>query len=146
MTVTLLSVYVSLVVSDVMSPVLEKFFQGQSTIGSFFIQANLSPFALKTAVFVGVIVLITTRAGVVGLRSRGMLSPFEVGAYSFLNSALILSTVLLFSPEETRKNLVASSKLAGRLMEYSTWWIILPVVLLIVMGIRRHRPYHDDDY
>lgn len=143
-TVTLLSVYVALVVTSVMSPLLEKFFIGDSTIGSFFIKANLSPFTLKTGVFCAVIMLLSTRAGVVGLRSRSFLSSFEVGAYAFLNSALILSTIILFAPAETRDHLVASSKLASRLMQYATWWVILPAVVMIVSGFQRNRN-HDDD-
>jgi hypothetical protein len=135
--ITMISAYAGIVITELLSPMIEKFFLGDAAVGSIFIKANVSPFTIQTAIFIGVIVLITTRGGMIG-RARGLLLPVEVMGYSVLNSALILSTILFFLPEDARNQLSADGKLTRLIIEHHTWWLILPVLALIVAGFRKN--------
>ena len=136
-TVTILASYVALVITQVLNPMIQGFFVGDKTIGSFFIRANVSPFTIQSVVFALVIVLLVTRSGIAGQRAKGLLSPIEVMIYSVLNSTLILSTILSFLPEEQKVSIAESSKLASKMVQYQTWWIVLPIIALIVIGFRK---------
>ncbi|PIP51301.1 hypothetical protein COY43_00955 [Candidatus Berkelbacteria bacterium CG_4_10_14_0_8_um_filter_35_9_33_8] len=136
-TVTILSSYVALVITQVLNPMIQGFFIGDKTIGSFFIRANISSFTIQSVVFALVIILLVTRSGIAGQRARGLLSPIEVMIYSILNSSLILSTILSFLPEEQKASIVASSKLASRMVQYHIWWLVLPAIAMIVIGFRK---------
>lgn len=138
--VTLVTVYVSLLTTQVLMPIFQQFFAGDKTLfNSVYLKANASPFAIQTAIFVILIVLLTVRSGLVGHRARGFLIPLEVLAYSALSSALVLSSILSFMPEESQATLAATSKFARFIIAHETWWLILPVALLIATGIRRGR-------
>ncbi|TSC91708.1 MAG: Uncharacterized protein CEN91_600 [Candidatus Berkelbacteria bacterium Licking1014_85] len=136
-TVTILSAYVGLVIAQALNPIVQGFFSGDKTIGSFFIRANASPFTVQVAIFLIVTVLMSTRAGIIGQRARGLLSPIEVLIYSFLNSALIISSIINFMPEDKKTALLASSKLASKIITYNIWWLILPVLALVIIGFRK---------
>lgn len=142
-TVTMLAAYAGLVIAQTLNPLVQGFFSGDKTVGSFFIRANASPFTVQAAIFAIVIVLLATRAGIVGQRSRGLLSPVEILVYSFLNSALIISSIINFMPDDKKQALLASSKLASKLISYHIWWVILPVVALVVIGFRKNSDRSD---
>lgn len=138
--VTLVTVYVALLTTQVIAPIFQQFFTGDKTLfNSVYLKANASPFAIQAALFVILIVLLTVRSGLTGHRARGFLIPIEVLIYSALNSALVLSSILSFMPEETKASLATSSKFAKFIIAHHTWWLIVPVVMLIVTGIRRGR-------
>lgn len=135
--VTMISAYAAMAITEILSPLAEKFFLGDANVGNVFIKANVSPFTVQTAIFVGVIVLLTVRGGLIGGKARGLLSPIEVLMYSALNSALVLSTILFFLADDARNQLAANSKFARFIIDYHTWWLILPVAALIVAGFRK---------
>ena len=135
--VTMISAYASMAITQILSPIAQKFFIGDSNIGNIFIKANLSPFTIQAGIFVGIIILITVRGGLVGTRAKGLLSPVEVLAYSALNSAMIMSAILFFLPEDMRNQLMVNSKFAKIIIGYHDWWLILPVVALIATGFKK---------
>ena len=135
---TLVSAYVALVITQLFTPYIQQFFTGDTTIGSIFIKANPTPFMIRSAVFTLIIILLTTRGGLAGMRGRGLLSPIEVGIYSALNSAIIISSILSFLDEGVRASLVSSSRLIQIIVQYHDLWLIAPVVILVTMGFRRH--------
>ena len=135
--VTMISAYASIAITEVLSPIAQKFFIGDSNVGNMFIKANLSPFTIQAGIFVGIIILITVRGGLVGAKGKGLLSPIEMLIFSILNSAVIMSTILFFLPEDMRNQLVANSKFAKIVIEYHDWWLILPIATLIVTGFRK---------
>lgn len=138
--VTLVTVYVSLVATQTLMPIALQFFAGDKTLfNSIYVRANASPFGIQAGIFVLLIVLLTVRSGLTGHRSRGILIPIEVLMYSVLNSGLILSTVLSFMSAEAQASLATSSKFARIIIAYHTWWLVLPVFMLIVTGIRAKR-------
>src|SRR3990167_91994 len=136
--VTLISVYVALVVVQVFAGNLQDFFAGEKTIlGQLFIKSSASPFTIKTLLFAAVIALVSAKSG---LSSKGesSISPLEIFGFSFLNAALIISSIFSFMPEGTQAAYSGSSRLASFIINYHVWWIILPVVLLIVTGWKRN--------
>jgi hypothetical protein len=137
--VTTVAIYVALVMVGILTEPISGFFAGENTINSFFVDSQVSPFYIQAGVFIGVIILIQTKSGLSGGREGGgLLSPFEVFSYSFLNTALITTSLISFLPEETRIAMIESSKMAGYLANHHTWWLILPVAALIVFGWNRN--------
>jgi len=140
--ITLISIYAALVVTQIVTPLALGFFQGDKTVGSIFVKANVSPFTIQTAIFGLIIILLSIRSGLVGRSGRGLLSPFEVALFSLLNSALILTTVLFFLPAEVRGSLADQSRFAKLLIQHHDIWTIAPVLSLIILGFRHNR-YED---
>lgn len=142
--VTLVTVYVSLVATQTLMPIALQFFAGDKTLfNSIYLRANASPFGIQAALFTILIVLLTVRSGLTGHRSRGILIPIEVLIYSGLNSALVLSSILSFMPAEAQASLATSSRFAKLIIAHHTWWLVLPVFMLILTGIRAKR---DQEY
>ena len=135
--ITLISVYVALVIVQVMAEPIQEFFAGEKTVlGQLFIKSSASPFTIKTILFAAIIALVSTKSG---LSSKGesSISPIEIFGFSFLNAALILSSVFYFMPEATRDGYAEMSRLANFIINYHTWWIVLPVILLIITGWKK---------
>jgi hypothetical protein len=135
---TLVSVYMAIVMTMLASPYVSQFFAGDTTVGSIFIKASPTPFIIKTAVFCIVTILLTTRGGLAGMRGKGLLSPLEVGLYSALTTAVVITTILSFLDEGIRANLLHDSRVAGLILQYHDLIIVLPVLVLIVLGFRHH--------
>jgi hypothetical protein len=134
---TLVSTYAAIIVTQVASPYVAQFFAGETTVGSVFIKANPTPFMIKSIIFALIIVLLTTRAGLAGSKVKGVLSPIEIMIYSILNSAMILSTILLFLDDGQRAVLISGSNLAQIVLKYNDLWLVSPIIILIIMGFRR---------
>lgn len=135
--ITLISVYVALVITQVLTLPIQEFFAGERTVlGQFFIKANVSAFTLQTILFAGVIALVSAKSGISGRDSGGLMSPIEVFGFSLLNTALIISSIFFFMPEAMRAGFDESSKIAHFLIQYHIWWIVLPIILLIFTGFR----------
>lgn len=134
----MVSSYVALVITQLATPYVQDFFSGNTTVGSIFIKASPTPFMIKTAIFALIIILLTTRAGLAGMRGHGLLSPIEVLIYSALTSVIITSTVISFLDEGVRATLVHDSRLASLIVQYHDLWLLAPVVILVTMGFRRH--------
>lgn len=135
---TMVSVYVALVISQIFGGTVYQFLQGDKTIfGSLFVRSSASPFTVQTLVFLAVIVLLTMRSGLAAARAKGILSPIELFGYSFLTAGLIVSSILSFMPAETRTAIVQQSHLIKRIVDLQIWWLILPVIGLVVTGSKR---------
>lgn len=136
---TLLSVYVALAVVQVWSDTVHQFFLGDKTIlNQIFIRYNTTPFTIQIGLFALVVILLTTRGGLITPPgSRGLMTPIELFIYSSLNTALILSSVFQFLPESSRTAFSETSKMARFIIQYHTWWVILPVIAIIVLSLRR---------
>lgn len=127
----------AIVVAQLASPYVAQFFAGQTTVGSIFIKANPTPFIIQTVIFLGVIVLLTTRANITGAKGKGVLSPFELAAYSILNSGIILSTILTYLDDGTRATILSQSHLVTMINQYHDLWLMIPIILMIVMGFHK---------
>lgn len=144
---TLMSVYAALVVSQLLVDPVGQFFQGDRTLfNQIWIRSNTSPFTIRLALFITIVVLLSAKGGIGGSRSRGVISHLEVLIYSALNTALIVSSIFSFLPEPTREAYATGSRLAGFLINRQEWWFLLPVGALIFFGFQ-HRPRrtYDDE-
>lgn len=139
--VTLVTIYVALVVTQLLTEPVSQFFVGEKTINSFFIDGNISPFTVQAVLFISTIILVSTKGGFSGDSSgSGLLSPIEVFSYSLFNTALIATTLVSYLPEASRVALLEQSKMASFLAQYHTYWLLLPIAALIVFGWNR-RPF-----
>ena len=133
----LLSVYVGLIMTQALSGTLQGFFEGSKTLNQFWVNLNASPFAIRSAIFIGTIVLLSAKSGISGGKTKGILSPIEIIIYSVLTTGLILSSLFNFMPVESRAAFVESSKFASIVINNYILWIVVPVLSLIVAGFFR---------
>lgn len=138
--VTLIAIYMALVLTDILFEPISQFFVGEKTLlGSFFIRSSASPFTIQAITFVVLIVLVTTKSGLSGgSDGAGLLSPIEIFVYSFLNVALITTTILAYIPDESRNNIIQASSIASFLISHGSWWLILPVLAMVFFGWNRY--------
>lgn len=135
---TTIAIYVALIVTQTLTiPILQFFSGDRAFLNQVFIKGINNAFAIQTIVFAIVITIVTTKSGLEGKGSSGILSPIELLAYSFLNAALIMSSIFFFMTEEIRQSFAATSKLANFIISHHTWWVVLPVMLLVALGIKR---------
>lgn len=135
---TLLSVYVALVVTQVFSGNVLSFFQGDKVLfNQVWVRSGSSPFTIRVVIFMLVIMLLSAKGGITGSRSKGIFSPIEIIGFSFLTTALILSSIFYFMPPESREAFMASSRMATFVIKYYPWWVVTPVVVLIGLGFFR---------
>jgi len=135
---TLVSAYIALVIVSVWSETLHKFFLGEKAVlNQLFVRSNASPFTIQVIMFAVIILLLSSKSGISGSKaSKSILSPLESIIYSFLTTALILSSIFYFLPAEARTAFAAQSKLAKLIIDYHNWWIMLPVLFLLFTGFR----------
>lgn len=134
--VTMIAIYVGLVVTAILASPVQQFFVGEKAIfNQLFIRSNANAFTIQAVIFAGIIALVTAKSG---LSARDCeMSPFALFGFSFLNACLILSSILFFMDVGQREHIMESSRIARLLVNYHTWWLLLPVALLIVTGWRK---------
>jgi len=134
---TLCSTYIGLVIATNFSEYLFQFFNGNKFIGNqIWIRSNASITTISIVVFLASIVFIAGAINSTNNRS-GDLSPLEVIVYSALNIALIISAIIGFLPDGSKQGLLEASRVARKLFELRTLWIILPPIALIILNIKR---------
>ncbi|MBI4032794.1 hypothetical protein HY374_03760 [Candidatus Berkelbacteria bacterium] len=137
--VTLVSIYVAIVLTQLLKDPIAGFFAGERTISSFFVASHVSPFTIQAGVFVVTLILISTKSGLSGGRDgSGLLSPLEIFTYSFLSTALVVTTLISYMPDASRAAMIESSKMAGYLVNHHTWWLLLPIAAILVFGWNRN--------
>lgn len=134
--VTLLAIYAGIVMANVLGAPMQDFFNGDKTVANqLFIRANASPFSIQSGVFLLTVILVSVRSGLgVGSSSRSRLSAFELGIFSFLNSALILAAVFSFMAPEAQQQFAENSRIARVVINKEVWWMIAPLIALIATG------------
>jgi hypothetical protein len=132
---TLVSVYIALIVTQAFSGNLYQFFQGDKTLfNQVWIKSNTNPLTIRVLLFGLVIVLLSAKSGISAQKTKGLLSPLEIIVYSTLTTGLILASLFYFLPPESRETFAATSKMARLLINNYTWWVIMPVVAMVVFG------------
>lgn len=135
---TTIAIYVALVITQTLAdPVLQFFAGDRAILHQIFIKGGNNAFAVKSTIFAIIIAIVTTKSGLEGKGSGGILSPLELVGFSFLNAALIMSSIFFFMDETTRNAFSESSRLANFIVSNHTWWVLLPIALLVVLGIRK---------
>lgn len=133
--VTLLAIYAGIVMANVLGAPLQAFFNGDKTVANqLFIRANTNPFTIQAGIFLLTTVLVSIRSGLGGRGSTSGLSAFELGLFSFLNSALILAAVFSFMPPESKQHFADTSRIARMIISKEVWWYIAPLIALVATG------------
>jgi len=133
--VTLLAIYAGIVMANVLGGPLQGFFTGDKTVANqIFIKANANPFSIQAGIFILTTVLLSVRSGLGGRSQSNALSTFELGLFSFLNSALILAAVFSFLPPETKQHFLDTSRIARVIINKEVWWYVAPLIALVATG------------
>lgn len=136
--VTILGAYVGLVIANQWGArVFDMVSHQSNVINTGWMQGNLSIFIVKVALFALVILIIAMKSGWLTGMSGGDGGVFGMAMpliYGILSAALIAASILDFLPEETRQQVIEKSSLAAPLVAYYSWWLILPVILIMVSG------------
>ncbi len=136
--VTLLSIYAGIVIAGVLGGPLGAFFHGDKTIANqLFIRANASPFSVQSGLFLLTTILMSVRSGLGGRNtsgSRGTLSAFELGLFSFLNSALVLAAVFSFMSPDAQATFAAHSRIGKLIIDHLSWWFVAPLIAVVATG------------
>lgn len=144
--VTLLSLYAGFVVANLLAEPIFKFFNGDiALLNKLWVESSVSPFYIKTFLFMAVVLLIGAKSGLVGRRSG--FSFFELAAYSFLNVCIGLSAIFSFMEPDKLKAYTDASKLAAAIVNHQNLWFIAPLIILLALGSTSHRSSrYADDY
>lgn len=142
--VTLFSLYAGLVLSNNLAYPIQKFFTGDTTLlNKMWVQSSASPFAIKLAIFIIVILVIGAKANTG--RGRTSLSNIELIGYSVLNVGLALSCIFSFMTPVDQATYVKLSQVASLIIHNQTLWLVGPLVLMLVFGSMR-RPASREEY
>ena len=134
---TLCATYIGIVIATNFSGYLFEVFNGNKFIADqIWIQSNAS---LSTVSIATLLVSSFLIAGAINSTKNkaGDVSPLEVFVYSALNIALLTAMIVGFLPEETRANVISSSKAASFLYGWRTAWVIVPPLALVILNFRR---------
>ncbi len=131
--VMLLALYAGTVIANTFAEPIHKFFNGDIAIlNKLWVESSVSPFTIKVALFIAAILVFTAKSGLSGRRSN--FSFFELGAFSFLNVCIGLSSIFSFMEPDKLTGYTNASKLASLIVQHHTLWYIAPVIILAIVG------------
>ncbi|MFH1088317.1 MAG: hypothetical protein V1719_00565 [Patescibacteria group bacterium] len=135
--VTILGAYVGLVIANQWGARVFSIVSEQSAVlDDSWIKGNLSVFIVKVILFAVVLLIVALRCGMIPQigNNGGILGMVMPLLYSIFSAALIAASILDFLPEETRNQVVEKSIIAAPLVVYYSWWLILPIGLMLMTG------------
>lgn len=139
---TLISTYIALAVATAWGDKVFEFFNGNSILfNQFWIRSNMSEFSIKALLFGLLIVLLTLKGDFsvsIG-KAEGMVSTVFVFIYSFLNTGLIVASIINFLPQTAKMTIINQSDIATLVMNYDIAWVVVPALLMIVGGFLTSR-------
>lgn len=140
---TLIASYIGFAVANEIGNALHEILTGTALLNeSIWIKSNVSIFAVKTFLFTLFVVLLTLKGefvGSPGVFSTGIKGTILTGLYSFLTSGLVISSLISFLPSPAQGSLIAQSNLAASVLQYRNWWLVLPLLVMITVGIWQGR-------
>jgi len=132
---SLVSVYIASVVTQIWGDKVAAFFMGQNFIGSFFVKANLEPFWIKIIVFFAIIIFFAVRSDLVVSMQKDSRSSLMLNlCYSLSYASLLVASILNLLPQPMLNNFILQSRLGNFVYQHMSWWVLLPVILIIVGG------------
>ncbi len=142
---TLLGVYAGLVVTQAVAGSIQQLFQGDSFLfNQVWIKANANPFSIRAVLFGLTIAIVATKANIASGKSKSMLlSPLEIIVYSIMTTGLIIASVFFFMPGDARTPYMLTSQIAKFIIQNYTWWIVSPILFMIVSGFIHKKESHE---
>jgi len=139
---TLISTYIALAVATAWGDKVFEFFNGNSILfNQFWIRSNMSEFSIKALLFGLLIVLLTLKGdfSVSIAKAEGMVSTVFVFIYSFLNTGLIVESIINFLPQTAKMAIINQSNIAALVMSYDIAWVVIPALLMVLGGFLTSR-------
>jgi len=134
---TLCSVYIGLVIASSFSETVFKFFNGDTTVANqIWVRSNASLSTISIVLFLLSVLFISGAINSTTNRSSDI-SAMEVIIYSGFTIALIISSILVFLPVETRNHYLELSKAAGYLYNWRTILVVGAPLMIIVLNFRK---------
>jgi len=132
--------YIGLVVGNIWGNAIYNLVGGTSaSIGEISLTAGNSPFMIKAIIFAFILILLIVKGDFLKkaiTHHTGIFSMFFAAIYSFLNAGLIITAFVSFLSDAQRTELLAQSDLVNTIIQYQTWWLVLPVILMIILGFK----------
>lgn len=139
--VVIVSIYIGLAIASELGNTLYILFTGGSYVADhIWVKSNISLFAIKLFLFIGLILFLSLKGEHAEVGEAGgqtIVGTILTGVYGFLSAGLIISSVILFLGEENRMILFSQSRLADLIMDYRIWWLVLPIIVMMVTSIWR---------
>lgn len=133
----LLSTYVGLAVASETGDI---FYKILIRISSTLPVLTQSVFVVKLVIFAAIIVFLTAKLAPFDAGpERGILSVVFTALYGFLNGGLILSSIGFFMSEAEKSAIFSQSDLALKIMDARFWWLVGPILVMVVAGFIRDR-------
>jgi hypothetical protein len=133
---TLVNVYIGLAVVGVVGPGFNNLLQklGETMLNGQLAGKFFSLFLTQTFLFVAIIIILTVRSehakALTDVKvSHPMILSF---LYSILFALIVCTTIVSFLTPELQANIVSQSSVLGWFLSYKSWWIVLPVVMMII--------------
>ena len=131
----LASIYISYLVTLTWGQWVIDFFQGKRVfLNQAWVKSDISPFTINSILFLIIFILLVGFTSFATTKTK--ISGFAVILQSFFSVGLGLSAVISFLEPDQKAILFESSKFAPLVWQYHNYWILLPVIILIFMGIR----------
>lgn len=141
--VVIVSIYIALAVASELGDAIYKLLSGSGYVADhIWIASNASIFTIKTLLFIGLILLLSLKGEHAQIGEAGgqtIVGAVLTGIYGFLAAGLIISSEIHFMAEETKYILYSQSRLADLVMRYRVWWLLLPIIIMIITSIWRSR-------
>ena len=140
--VSIIAAYIGLVVSNIAGNALFNALGGGASaqMGSALtFTATPSPFFIKAGIFILVLVLLIIKGDFLKravTSHAGLMSILTSGIYSFLNAGIIITALVSFLSDAQRTDLLTQSKYINLIQQYQVWWMVVPVLLMIVLGFK----------
>jgi len=134
--VTLLGAYAAVLITEHWGEAIYKLLSQGPLSGS---QENLSIFTVQLVLLVAILLVVSLKGGILihpASVGRGLIAHLVMALYGLLAAALIASAVIGFLPPATQEILLESSNLARFISSHTTWWLILPIILMLVLNLK----------
>ena len=132
--------YIGLITANVWGNAIYNLIGGSSAnIGNIALNGGGSPFSFKVTIFALIVILLIAKGDFLKKAityHTGVFSMIFAGVYSFLNAGLIITALVSFLNDAQRTDVLSQSALANTVIQYQTWWLVLPVLLMIILGFK----------
>ncbi len=141
--IVIVSIYIALAVASELGNAIHNLLSGSGYVADhIWIASNAPIFAIKTFLFIGLILLLSLKGEHAQVGEAGgqtIVGAITTGIYGFLAAGLIVTSEIHFMAEETKYILYSQSHLADLVMRYRSWWLLLPIIIMIVTSMWRGR-------
>lgn len=129
----LVSLYIGYVMAITLGPQISDFLSGDRVfLGQLWINANASPFMVKSILMILIAFLLSSFVKLGGKRSR--YSAFEILVYAVATLALGTMFILSFMDPAMRNQVLASSTIVPWIDRFQQWILVAPVFIVIFFG------------